>query len=125
MVEFSDLLGKTIVSIDVGYGKEEMVVTLDNRIKYRMYHDQNSCEVVSIEDICGDLRDLLDSPILLAEEVSHENTNPPDVSPPEYQDSYTWTFYKLATVQGAVTLRWYGASNGDYSERVDFERVTE
>jgi hypothetical protein len=64
---------------------------------------------------------LIGTPILMAEEAEGETPNDYQF---EYEpDSYTWTFYKLATVRGYVTLRWLGQSNGYYSESVDFERV--
>jgi hypothetical protein len=74
-------------------------------------------------DIVGDLEDLIGYPILLAEEVTNDSdVNPPGVEIPEYQDSFTWTFYKLATIKGSVTISWYGQSNGYYNESVSFRR---
>ena len=75
-------------------------------------------------DIVGDIEDLIGSPLLMAEEVTNEqNINPAGVEVPEDQDSFTWTFYKLATIKGYVTIRWYGQSNGYYSESVSFEKI--
>jgi hypothetical protein len=114
------LLGKTIGSIDRPAG-DEIVFTLDTGEQFRMYHSQDCCENVTVDDIAGDLDDLIGTPIVKAEEVT-SSENPPGVTK-EYQDSFTWTFYHLATVKGYVTIRWYGESNGYYSESVDFARI--
>ena len=87
-----------------------------------MYHHQDCCENVTVEDVCGDVADIVGSPLTLAEK-STSDKNPEGVVK-KYQDSFTWTFYKLATVKGYVTIRWYGESNGYYSEGVSFEEVT-
>ncbi len=114
------LKGKTLKEIKAG-DDEIFFFTADGE-KYQMYHSQDCCENVSVESIIGDLNDLVGSEILTAEErTSSEN---PEGVVPEYQDSYTWTFYELATNKGSVTIRWYGESNGYYSEGVDFENVT-
>ena len=107
-------------------GNEMRFITVDGE-EYLLYHDQDCCETVEILYICGDLDDLIGSPLLRAEVVSEENSeNPEDVDMEEldeYQESYTWTFYKLATIKGSVTIRWYGQSNGYYSEEVSFAKV--
>ena len=116
------LYGETLTSIDgAEIGSDAILFTCSDGKKFRMCHYQSCCESVSVEDIWGDISDLIGSPILMAEEVT-SNENPEDVTP-EKQDSFTWTFYKLATIKGSVTIRWYGESNGYYSESVDFEKV--
>jgi len=118
MKKFEDLVGKVLASVE-NRNDEELVFTLENGEAYKLYHVQDCCESVSIEDVIGDLNDLVDSPILMAEEVS-QSENPEGIKK-EYQDnSFTWTFYKLATIKGYVTIRWYGESNGYYSESVDW-----
>jgi len=117
-VDFEVLKGKTIVDIK-NNGDAEIIFKLDNGERYLMHHDQDCCEHVYIEDIIGDLNDLLNTPILLAEEVS--NTELPMLECSD--ESYTWTFYKLGTIKGYVTIRWYGSSNGYYSESVNLEKI--
>jgi hypothetical protein len=112
------LTGKTLTKIDKG--NDEILFITSHGEVYKMYHEQDCCESVYIEDVIGDLDDLIGSPLIMAEEVSTEDGGNPLSS---YDESYTWTFYKFATVKGYVTIRWYGSSNGYYSESVDFKRV--
>lgn len=116
--EVNVLIGKTLTKIEQK-DDYELCFYCNDGTKYRMYHYQDCCESVEIEDISGDLNNLLESPILMAEEIS--NSDEPAKS--ERDESYTWTYYKFATIKGYVTIRWYGESNGYYSESVDFEEV--
>ncbi len=120
---FNSMLGKTMMSVTRSADNDEadsdeMVFKSDDDKKFRFYHDQSCCENVSIEDVAGDLSDLVGSPITMAEEVSSDDE--PDL---EDEESYTWTFYKFATVKGSVTVRWLGTSNGYYSEGVSFSET--
>lgn len=94
------------------------VFHLNNGRMYKLFHDQSCCENVYIDDVCGELNDLVDSPLLQAEESSNSDVIP-DKNVGDDSD-YLWTFYKFATRKGHVTVRWYGSSNGYYSVSVDF-----
>lgn len=124
-MNISALLGLTLSAIQVNDEQDVIKFTADNGRVFSMYHAQDCCERVSIESIVGDLQDLIREPILLAEEYTSQD-NPNDVNPEmvKDQESFTWTFYKLATRKGYVDIRWYGGSNGYYSEEVDFMEIT-
>lgn len=118
-MKIKKLLGKTINAIDVNSDKTEIIFSTDAG-DYRMWHRQDCCEEVHIEDIIGDLNDLISNPLLIAEEVTNtEDSQLPIPSPYDYEESYTWTFYKFATIKGYVDIRWFGSSNGYYFESVD------
>lgn len=121
-VKFETLKGLTLYKIE-NIGEQVIFHTNEGRV-FRQYHYEACCESVSVEDIIGDLDDLIGTPILEAS-VETSNTNPVDAKPEtlEYRDSFTWTFYKLSTIKGSVTIRWYGSSNGYYSEEVTFEEI--
>ena len=122
-VEFEKLEGKTFSKIRVNKEIDEISFTTPEGEEYTMLHVSDCCESVEIDDICGDLDDLIDTPILLAEEATNSDKHPEGVELPEYvDDSFTWTFYKIATIKGAVTIRWFGTSNGYYSESVELYR---
>jgi hypothetical protein len=110
-VKFEDLLGKTFTDISGAYqGSQEIIFTCSDGTKYKMFHLQDCCESVRVEDVCGYLPCLLDHPILKAEETSSSGD--------DEWGTHTYTFYHIATVKGYVTIRWYGTSNGYYSESV-------
>lgn len=119
-LNFSELLGKIIDKITgATVGNDEIEFTLADGSRYRMYHSQDCCEQVAVRQIDGDIADLIGNPITMAE----ESTNSDDSTGIEYPDSFTWTFYKLATIKGYVTITWLGESNGYYSESVDFVKI--
>lgn len=122
MSDFSELVGLTLVAVKGAPGSDRIEFITDKGDRFIQYHSQDCCESVSVEEIIGDLSDLIGSPILQAEEAVSSDETPEGVTPPEYPDSYTWTFYKLATIRGSVTIRWLGESNGYYSEGVDFRK---
>ncbi len=117
--KFEDLKGKTITEFrGLQVGSDRVEFDTSDGESYLMLHNQDCCESVSIDEIHGEVKDLIGSPLLLAEDVAEVPEKKED------SESGTWTFYKLSTIRGSVTIKWYGSSNGYYSEGVDFQKVS-
>ena len=112
----AQMLGKTFVQVTGDVGGYEMLFETAQGERFMFAHQQDCCECVDINDIVGNLQDLVGEPLLLAEEVSGET--PVDFVERDHE-SVTWTFYKFATRKGWVDVRWLGESNGYYGEGVD------
>ena len=109
-VDVAEMLDQTFTSVQAD---NETVTFQNDKVRYVLYHEQDCCESVTVEEIIGDLDDLENLPLLIA----REDTNADD--PGTCQgESYTWTFYNFATYKGYVTIRFLGESNGYYSEEV-------
>ena len=102
------LKGKTLTKVEAS-DENIWFYTTDNKA-VRLWHQQDCCESVYVEDIVGDVSDLVGSPILRAEVRTEDGQT-------DYGD-LLYTYYELATINGSVTIRWYGSSNGYYSVRV-------
>jgi hypothetical protein len=111
---FADLVGHVLQAVVGAKGDDEMIYTLADGRKFKHYHEQDCCESVSIDDVCGDPQDLVGHPILFADESSSCESDDGNY------ESCTWTFYRLGTVKGSLVVRWCGSSNGYYSEAVYF-----
>jgi len=114
MGQVSDILGKTVTQVEgMREGSDRVIFTCSDSSRYIMYHHQDCCEDVRLEEVIGNPDDLLGEIVEARESSNHDDTG-------EFE-SATWTFYNLGTQKGFVTLRWLGTSNGFYGEEVDFE----
>jgi hypothetical protein len=109
-------VGATVTAVDGKLGDEEVSITTDKG-QLVFFHSQDCCEHVCLEDLTGDLADLIGGQIVVLEERTSED-DPDGYEDPGYRESWSWTFYEIRTTKGDVTLRWLGQSNGYYSEEV-------
>lgn len=115
--QIRELEGKVIKSITgLEKGADEVHIFTECGEEYMFWHCQNCCEFVRLEDFeCDDLEGAL---ILTAEVVTDYDYDYEDDH--DSFESCTWTFYKIETNKGGLWMRWFGESNGYYSESVDF-----
>ena len=114
---FKTLANKKIVDVrGLTRGSDYISILFADGDAIKFYHSQDCCESVEVDDVYGCEDDLIDA-ILYDIELVQSNDRRKD----KYDESYTWSFYKFRTSKGYVDVRWYGCSNGYYSETVDVE----
>ena len=114
---FKTLTNKKIVDVrGLTRGSDYISILFSDGDAIKFYHSQDCCESVEVDDVYGCEDDLIDA-ILYDIELVQSNDRRKD----KYDESYTWSFYKFRTSKGYVDVRWYGHSNGYYSETVDVE----
>lgn len=95
-------------------GKDRIIFVRDDGYQIVFYHVDDCCEYVEIEDVNGDYKNLIGKPLRVAEMYTT------DVPGNQRQNLYDmYTFYRFATEDEFVTIRWHGSSNGYYSVEVD------
>lgn len=95
-------------------GSEMVEIFFSDLTRLVLVHHQDCCESVDLVDVAGDPKDLIGRPLAISEEVGAPAEG-------EVYESGTVTWYKFVTMEGPVTLRWLGQSNGYYSESVNVE----
>jgi hypothetical protein len=109
-----DLTNQRIMAVyGLEEGSREIRISFENNTTLEMYHQQDCCEHVRIEDIVG--------PTNLGGAIWYGLDVKDSEEPEDYMymdDSHTWTFYTLRTSKGYTDIRWLGESNGYYSESV-------
>lgn len=118
---YSEFSGKTIQEIR-GCKKhsDEVTIIFTDGSCLKFYHQQSCCETVLLEDFDITPEWLVNSNIISVEERisrSGEGVKPLN----DWDESYTWSFYVIKTSSSTMVLRWYGESNGWYSETVNID----
>lgn len=111
-----NLIGEILTHIDTN-GNDEIVLTTQSGRRIKIYHSQNCCETVCIEDTVGDFEQLLFKPLI---SITHEEECSNDQ---EYYESCTKTDITFKVNDATVISKWIGTSNGYYSESVHWEEL--
>ena len=108
------IVGATVGAVEGAEPGSEIVRIHTDRGTLTLWHGQDCCESVEVEDVVGDPADLIGGTVTAMEERGGGSVE-------SGGDRATWTFYDLRTTKGDLTIRWLGSSNGYYSESVDVD----
>ena len=113
-----ELIGETLTHIDADESGDTIRMETASGKVITLYHFQDCCESVRIEDTQGNWHDLIGKVIVGAEKRDGQFGEPYEA------DSWTRTEFTFKVDDATVISRWIGESNGYYSESVDIKVAT-
>lgn len=108
---------KSVTGLSDSKFDDEVVFNFTDGSTFRLYHPQDCCESVYLEDCEGKVSADFEGGTLLEFEKATQD----DPSTEGWGSVRQWTFYKIRTTKQDLTLRWIGESNGYYSVEVECE----
>lgn len=120
---YSELFAGKIIKKIRGCEKhsDEVTIMFTDGTCLKFYHRQDCCETVLLEDFDTDPEYLINTNIISIEERMYSDSENAVKPLNNWAKSYTWTFYIIKTSKFTMWMRWYGESNGWYSETVDID----
>ena len=109
-MDIKTLAGEVLTHVDEG--GDQILLTTESGRTIKIYHEQDCCESVSIQDRTGEWHTLIGKVIVEADAKEEQ------LSDQKYE-SATLTTLTFSTNEDTVISRWIGESNGYYSESVD------
>lgn len=120
MFEPHKLFARRIKAIDgLERGSDDVRIILEDDGYIHQYHETDCCESVSVEQVDGDVQKHIGATIYSIEVKVLDYNDLPAGTLNYTPESLTATFYTMKTSKGYLDWRWFGESNGYYSERVD------
>lgn len=114
----NELIGEILTHIDVDESGDQIRMETASGKVITLYHAQDCCESVRIEDTQGNWHDLIGKVIVEANKREGNFGKPYDA------ESWMRTEFTFKVDDATVISRWIGESNGYYSESVDIEVAT-
>ncbi len=118
--EVAYLRGRTIDKV-IGLEKDSEVVEIITACGkvFKFFHDQDCCEEVKLVDFDLNPDELVGAYVTSAYLSTSSDQSGKEIKPSEDSESWTWSFYRIVTDKGTLSMRWLGESNGWYSESVE------
>lgn len=119
-----ELKGQVIKAITFEHDRHDtsLVITTATGM-YKLKHIQDCCESVTIVAQLGNIFDVLEVPITLAEEDCTDTMPPAFGVDKESHESVTYSTYTLTASSGTWKFLVIGESNGYYGETMSFNKI--